>query len=103
MLCRPSGVDNLRLGSPSTTIIPRNFPTQRLAISSPSLVPSTLSRMPPWIIPFMHSYRRDMAGVVRMIVINGGSSFLTNRGSNGVNVANLAELVELATGLYVQF
>lgn len=44
--------------------------------------------MPPWMIPFMHSYSRDMAGVVRMSSVSGGSSLRTNRGSSGVRVAN---------------
>ena len=39
-------------------------------------------------MPFIHSYRSDMAGVVRMSVVRGGKSFLISRGSNGVSVAN---------------
>ena len=44
--------------------------------------------MPPWMIPLMHSYSKDMAPVSRMILVSGGSSFLINRGSSGVKVAN---------------
>lgn len=59
-----------------------------LATSSPSVVPSTASRMPPWMMPLMHSYSRDMAEVSRMILVNGGRSFLISLGSSGVKVAN---------------
>jgi hypothetical protein len=70
------------------TIMPRNLPTQSFATSSPSEVPSTASRMPPCIMPLMHSYSSDMADVSRMIFVSGGSSFLISRGSSGVKVAN---------------
>lgn len=70
------------------TIMPRSLPTHSFATSSPSVVPSTASRMPPCIMPLMHSYNKDMADVSRMIFVRGGSSFLISRGSRGVNVAN---------------
>jgi len=41
----------------------------------------------------MHSYRRDMAGVVLIRLVKGGSNFLTRRGSKGVNVANYTKSV----------
>lgn len=40
------------------------------------------------MMPLIHSYNNDMAEVSRMILVKGGSSFLINRGSRGVNVAN---------------
>lgn len=69
-------------------IMPLSFPTHNDAISSPSRAPSVSSKMPPWIIPLMHSYRSDIAGVVRIRVVRGGRSFLVRRGSKGVSVAN---------------
>jgi hypothetical protein len=39
-------------------------------------------------MPFIHSYKRDIAGVVRMMDVSGGNSFRTRRGSSGVKVAN---------------
>jgi hypothetical protein len=75
----------LQFGSPSTIIIPRSLLTQSTAISSPS---SELPKMPPCMIPLMHSYKRDMAGVVLIIDVKGGKSFLIRRGSKGVSVAN---------------
>jgi hypothetical protein len=36
----------------------------------------------------MHSYSKDMAGVVWIKEVSGGSSFLINLGSRGVNDAN---------------
>lgn len=80
--------NNLQLASPSTIIMPLSLLTHRLAISSPPPDSSGLSRIPPWIIPLMHSYKSDMAGVVLMMEVSGGSNFLTKRGSRGVNVAN---------------
>lgn len=80
----------LQLESPSMTIIPRSLPTHSFATSSPSVVPSIASSMPPCIIPLIHSYSKDMADVSRMILVSGGSNFLINRGSRGVNVANCA-------------
>lgn len=68
--------------------MPRNLLTQRDAISSPPADSSLLPRIPPNIMPFMHSYSSDIAGVVRMIDVSGGKSFLTNLGSRGVKVAN---------------
>jgi len=44
--------------------------------------------MPPWMMPFIHSYKSDIAGVVRIIEVSGGRSFRTSRGSRGVKVAN---------------
>lgn len=70
------------------TIMPRSFPTHNFATSSPSAVPSTAARMPPCIMPLIHSYNSDMADVSRMILVNGGRSFLISRGSRGVRVAN---------------
>jgi hypothetical protein len=60
---------------------------QRVAISS---VPDTSEspRNPPCITPLMHSYKSDIAGVVRMRSINGGRSLRVRRGSSGVRVAN---------------
>ncbi len=43
-------------------------------------------------MPLIHSYNRDIAGVVRMMVVSGGKSLRTSRGSKGANVAN-CELV----------
>ncbi len=34
-----------------------------------------------------------MAGVVRMMLVSGGSNFLTSLGSSGVNVANWNPLI----------
>jgi hypothetical protein len=70
------------------TIMPRSLPTHNFATSSPSEVPSTASKMPPCIMPLIHSYRSDMAEVSRIILVSGGRSFLINRGSRGVRVAN---------------
>lgn len=36
----------------------------------------------------MHSYSKDIAGVVRMRSVSGGSNLRTSRGSRGVSVAN---------------
>ena len=69
-------------------IIPRSLVTQSVAIASPPAESSLLSKIPPRIMPLMHSYRSDIAPVVRIIEVSGGSSFLTSRGSRGVNVAN---------------
>lgn len=44
--------------------------------------------MPPWMMLLIHSYSKDIAGVVRMRVVNNGSSFLTKRGSSKLRVAN---------------
>jgi hypothetical protein len=79
---------SLQLESPSITIMPRSLPTHSFATSSPSEVPSTASKMPPCIMPLIHSYSSDMADVSRIIFVSGGRSFLINRGSRGVNVAN---------------
>lgn len=79
---------SLQFESPSMTIMPRSLPTQSFATSSPSVVPSTASSMPPCMIPLMHSYNSDIADVSLMIFVSGGRSFLINRGSSGVNVAN---------------
>jgi hypothetical protein len=80
------GLVRLQFGSPSIIIMPRSLLTQRDAISSAP--ESSASRMPPWIMPLMHSYNRDMAGVVLIRVVKGGNSFRTSRGSKGVKVAN---------------
>ena len=77
-----------RLGSPSIVSIPRSLLTHSLATSSPSFDPLVLVRIPLVMIPFMHSYNSDMAGVVFMIVVSGARSFFTRRGSSGVSVAN---------------
>jgi len=69
--------------------MPRNLLTQSVAISSPPADSSLLSNMPPWMIPFMHSYSSDIARVVRISDVRGGSSLRTSRGSKGVRVANL--------------
>lgn len=79
---------SLRFGSLFIMIMPRSLVTQSDAISSPPETSSESPRMPPWIIPLMHSYSKDMAGVVCMILVRGGRSFLTRRGSRGVRVAN---------------
>lgn len=81
-------MDDLRLGSLFIIIMPRSLVTQRDAISSPPETSSESPRIPPWIIPLMHSYNKDMAGVVWMMLVRGGKSFRTRRGSNGVKVAN---------------
>lgn len=78
----------LRFGSPSTIIIPRSFVTQRDAISSLPESSSLSPRIPPWIIPLIHSYSNDIAGVVRIRSVKGGSNLRTSRGSKGVRVAN---------------
>lgn len=82
------GSDDLRLASPFIIIIPRSLLTHSVAISSAPATSSVLSKMPPWMIPFIHSYNNDIAGVVRIMFVRGGSSFRTRRGSRGVNVAN---------------
>lgn len=69
-------------------IMPRSFVTHSDAISSLPDISSALPRIPPWMMPLMHSYNRDMAGVVRIRSVRGGSSFRTSRGSRGVSVAN---------------
>lgn len=69
-------------------IIPRSLVTQRDAISSLPETSSASPRIPPWMIPLIHSYSRDMAGVVRMRSVKGGSNLRTSRGSSGVRVAN---------------
>jgi hypothetical protein len=89
--------NNSRFGSPSTIIMLRSLLTQRDAISSPA-ESSPLSRMPPWMMPFIHSYKRDIAGVVRMIEVSGGRSFLTRRGSRGVKIANYIMLARARNG-----
>ncbi len=77
-------------------IMPRNLFTQRVAISS---VPesSLAPKIPPWIIPLMHSYNNDMAGVVLMRLVRGGKSLRTNRGSKGVKVANYMIIISSET------
>lgn len=50
--------------------------------------------MPPWMIPLMHSYSSDMAGVVLMRSVKGGSNLRTSRGSRGVRVANYGPVSE---------
>jgi hypothetical protein len=79
---------SLQFESPSITIMPRSLPTHSFATSSPSVVPSTASSMPPCMMPLIHSYSSDIADVSLMIFVSGGSSFLISRGSSGVNVAN---------------
>ena len=83
-----SFVANSQLGSPSIAIIPRSFETHNSATSSRSRYDSELSNIPPCMIPDMHSYSKDIAGVVCIRLVNGGSSFLIRRGSSGVIVAN---------------
>ena len=84
-----SNISDVRFGSPSTIIMLRSLLTQRDAISSlPSSSSSPLPRIPPWIMPFIHSYNNDIAGVLRMISVKGGNSFRTSLGSRGVRVAN---------------
>jgi hypothetical protein len=39
-------------------------------------------------MPLIHSYNRDIAGVVRIRLVSGGSNLRTRRGSRGVSVAN---------------
>lgn len=86
------GHDDLQLASPFTIIIPRSLLTHNVAISSAPATSSVLSKMPPWMIPFMHSYNNDIAGVVRIMFVRGGSNFRTRRGSRGVKVANCARI-----------
>lgn len=69
-------------------IMPRSLLTQSVAISSVPDSSSALPRIPPWMMPLMHSYSSDMAGVVRIMLVRGGSNFLASRGSKGVKVAN---------------
>jgi hypothetical protein len=69
-------------------IIPRSLVTHSDAISSLPETSSSLPRIPPWMIPLIHSYSNDMAGVVRIRSVRGGSNFRTRRGSSGVKVAN---------------
>jgi hypothetical protein len=69
-------------------IMPRSLDTQREAISSLPDTSSESPRIPPWMIPLMHSYDSDIAGVVLIISVSGGSNFRTSRGSKGVRVAN---------------
>lgn len=58
-----------------------------LALSA--LLPDpVVANMPPAITVWIHSYKSDMAGVVWIKVVMGGSSFLVRRGSNGVRAAN---------------
>lgn len=68
--------------------MPRSFVTQSEATSSLAEKSSPSPRIPPWIMPLIHSYSRDMAGVVRIRLVNGGSNLRTRRGSRGVRVAN---------------
>lgn len=52
-----------------------------------------LVSIPPEMTAWMLSYRRDIAGVVLMISVNGGTSFLTRRGSRGVREVNYVSRV----------
>lgn len=72
-------------------IMPRSFVTQRDAISSLPDMSSALPRIPPWIMPLMHSYSKDIAGVVLIRSVSGGSNLRTSRGSRGVKVANCGD------------
>lgn len=69
-------------------IMPRSLETISEAISSRPDTSSGLPRIPPWMMPLMHSYRSDMAGVVLMMSVKGGRSLRMSLGSSGVRVAN---------------
>lgn len=88
---RMGKMKNLQFESPSTRK-PLSFVTHTLASSSPSSVLPIDSRSPPDIKPLIHSYSNDMAGVVRIRFVIGGTSFFVRRGSSGVSVANCSVL-----------
>jgi hypothetical protein len=88
---------NLRFGSLLTDTMPLSFVTQSEATSSRAEKSSPSPRIPPWMMPLMHSYSRDIAGVVLMRFVNGGSSFRTRRGSRGVRVANWSTVRAMET------
>ena len=86
IFAKASSATYRRFGSPSTTSMARSLLTQSRATSSPSVVPPAASMMPPWMMPLMHSYSNDIAGVVLIMLVRGGKSFLTSLGSRGVRV-----------------
>lgn len=68
--------------------MPLSLFTHSVAISSEPDASPLLPRIPPWMIPLIHSYSSDIDEVVDMIFVRGDKSFRTSRGSRGVNFAN---------------
>jgi len=78
-----------------------------LATSSLSEPLSPPSRIPPWMIPLMHSYNSDIAVVLKIRFVKGRTSFFTSLGSSGVilgclddpDISIRTQALELVSGM----